>query len=340
MSENLPPYLILSKDVNADLKLAIDLLKPDRVAVLVDENTETYCLPKIDVSYDLCIKIASGEQNKTLHTCQEIWRQLTHAGCSRKSLLINLGGGVIGDMGGFAAATFKRGMRFINIPTTLLSMVDASIGGKLGVDFEGLKNHIGIFQEPQRVIIDTQFLKTLPPRELKSGYAEVIKHALIKDPAQWDLLQSLAFEEIPWEEIIPSSIAIKNEIVRQDPFENGLRKILNYGHTLGHALETYFLKLDTPMLHGEAVAWGMILENKIANRLGMLKEDAAERIEKYLRNLFDLPKTKPDLHDLMPLLIQDKKNTHEGLHFSLLKKEGVCTYDVRVDASTIEEVFR
>ncbi len=340
MSNNLPPYLIISQAISKDLANAISAIDPDKIAILVDENTKNHCLPLLDISYDEIIEIKSGEVEKTLDTCHHIWSKLTGAGFTRKSLLVNLGGGVIGDMGGFAATTYKRGMAFINVPTTLLSQVDASIGGKLGVDFNGLKNHIGLFQEPNKVIVFPEFLETLSQREMKSGFAEIIKHALIKDVNHWNYLQSIPFENIDWRDIIPISISIKNEIVNQDPREQGLRKILNYGHTIGHAIESYFLKTSNPLLHGEAVAFGMLLENELAVMLNLLALPESERIRKFIESTYTLPKSIPDYESLKDHLIQDKKNDDKGIRFSLLDKEGSCTYDVLVEELVLKKVLK
>ena len=190
--------------------------------------------------------------------------KLTENQFDRNSLLINLGGGVIGDMGGFCASTYKRGIDFIQIPTTLLAMVDASVGGKLGVDFGELKNQIGLFKNPKTVIVNPDFLDTLEKTQLKSGFAEVVKHALIADKNLWNKLSSTPFENLVWEEIIAISVQIKNKIVREDPWENGERKKLNFGHTFGHAIESYYLEKGTPILHGEAVFMGIILETDLS----------------------------------------------------------------------------
>lgn len=340
MSEKLPEYLTISSTLNADLKRSISNINPDKIGLLVDENTQKFCLPKLEIKWDLLVEIKSGEKEKTLATCQDIWNQLTETGFTRKSLLINLGGGVIGDMGGFAASTFKRGISFINIPTTLLSQVDASIGGKLGVDFNGLKNHIGLFQEPNVVIVHTGFLKTLPERELKSGFAEIIKHALIRDSNQWNYLTQQSFEDLNWNEIIPKSIAIKNEIVNKDPREQGLRKILNYGHTLGHAIETYFLSTSTPLLHGEAVALGIKLENQLAVEAGILDSDSAAEVERYLNSIYSFPKNLPSIENLKEHLMQDKKNDGEGIRFSLMDKLGSCTYDMLIETNILKKILK
>ncbi|MEP1035039.1 3-dehydroquinate synthase [Ekhidna sp.] len=340
MSNNLPNYLTISSVINADLNTSISAINADKIAILVDDNTKKYCLPKLKTSWDLVIEIKSGEKEKTLTSCEHIWSELTNAGFTRKSLLINLGGGVIGDMGGFAAATFKRGMAFINIPTTLLSQVDASIGGKLGVDFQGLKNHIGLFQEPNSVIIYPEFLKTLPERELKSGFAEIVKHTLIRDKIQWEYLLEKSFDSLDWKEIIPKSIALKNEIVSQDPREKGLRKILNYGHTIGHAIETHFLDTSSHLLHGEAIVLGMILENKLGVEAGILDENSAKEIEKYLEGIYTLPDALPTLEHLKAHLVQDKKNDGVGIRFSLIDKIGSCTYDVLIENEILKKVLK
>ena len=341
MQKNLPPYLTVTDNISQDVDVHLKDLNPDKIAILVDENTSRYCWPLLkNLDHDLLIEIKSGEEEKTLRTCEYIWSKFTKAGFTRKSLLINLGGGVIGDMGGFAAATYKRGISFFNIPTTLLSQVDASLGGKLGIDFEGLKNHIGVFQEPNHVFVDAHFLSTLPQRELKSGFAEVIKHALIQSKDQWDRLLNLSFDSIDWNELIPQSIAIKGLVVAKDPREQGLRKTLNYGHTIGHAIETYFLHTENRLLHGEAIAWGMTLENKLALKMGMLTLDEDLRIENYIRKNFNLPDKTPSYEELKGYLSQDKKNDAQGVRFSLLEKEGVCTYDILVEENLLIEVLK
>lgn len=337
MSYKLPEYITISDQASIDLKHQIDALNPDKIAVLVDENTKRHCLEKLEYSFDVTIEIESGERNKNLNTCEVIWKALTDASFTRKSLLVNLGGGVIGDMGGFAASTYKRGIRFISIPTTLLSQVDASIGGKLGIDFGLFKNHIGLFQNPNHVIIDPSFLTTLSLRELKSGYAEVLKHSLIYDKDQWDRLKVISFEVLDWKEIIPRSVEIKHEIVGQDPLENGLRKILNFGHTLGHAIESHFLASDNPLLHGEAVAIGMMLESHISYTKGWISKEDLDEITHLMRELYSLNDILPDYAALSTLLIQDKKNVGSTVSFSLIEKIGKCLYDITVSEHEILE---
>ncbi len=260
---------------------------------------------------------------------------MTDLGFSRKSLLINLGGGVIGDMGGFAASTYKRGIRFVNFPTTLLSMVDASIGGKLGIDFHGLKNHIGVFQEPTKVVVSDGFLETLPEDQIRSGFAEILKHALIHDQNYWQTVKKVNLAQTDWSGIIHQSVEIKNKVVLADPKENGLRKILNFGHSLGHAIETHFLDSGVPLLHGEAIAIGMILEGYISTEKKILsKEDLSEMVE-VISSYFELP-TLPGSDELLTHLKQDKKNQGEVLNFSLIERIGSCKWDVPVTKAEIE----
>jgi len=294
-----------------------------QIAILVDENTKRDCfskLPKLDNS--IIIEIKSGEENKNINTCNFIWKQLTKYNFDRNSLLINLGGGVIGDMGGFCASTYKRGIDFIQIPTSLLAMVDASIGGKLGINFNVLKNQIGIFSYPKTVLINPLFLETLPDNQLKSGFAEVVKHALISDRNLWNRLRNTSFEEQNWEEIIETSIQIKNKIVLSDPLEKGERKKLNFGHTFGHAIESYYLEKGTSILHGEAVFMGILLEIEISSLSDLEKSE----IKKYILSSFSLPHC-PNKSDLIKYLKNDKKNSDGKISFSLLKKIGNCTID-------------
>ncbi|MEM6736375.1 MAG: 3-dehydroquinate synthase [Bacteroidota bacterium] len=336
MLNRLPDYLHITNVVSFELKRLLNQLNPDKVGLLVDENTKEYCLSKLDLRPDILVEIKSGEQEKNLQTCNLIWKKLTGASFSRKSVLINLGGGVIGDMGGFAASTYKRGIAFINIPTTLLSQVDASIGGKLGVDYQGLKNHIGVFQHPYAVLIDKVFLNTLSKRQLLSGYAEVIKHALIYDQNHWENLNATAFDELDWTDIIPKSIHIKNQVVTKDPLENDVRKILNFGHTLGHAIESYFLNSNQSLLHGEAVAIGMILESHLSLQLNLISIEEYKEINQHIKSRFCLPNTLPNYEALVTFLRQDKKNINGKISFSLLEKIGSCVQDKFVSIEYIK----
>jgi 3-dehydroquinate synthase len=314
-----------------------------RIGVLVDENTHRHCLrsiaPVLPASYDL-LEIPSGEINKNIETTSEIWEWMTSNKWDRQALLINLGGGVIGDMGGFAASTYKRGITFINIPTTLLAMVDASMGGKLGIDFDGYKNHIGLFRDPDRVFIDATFLKTLPGRQLKSGFAEVVKHALIASTAYWEELQHQHFPHYNWEQIITRSIQIKKEVVDADPLEKGLRKILNFGHTLGHAIETYFLETDRMLYHGEAIAVGMKLETKLSEKFAGLSPETSTKIQNQLHKWFGEVSIPKYAHNkIIELCRQDKKNDSGTYRFSLIEDAGRAVYDVEIPERALYDVL-
>jgi 3-dehydroquinate synthase len=336
--QGLPAYIHFNKNPNETILSILNELSPDKVAILVDENTRKHCLPLLENSLtdDLIFETESGEQNKNLATCSQVWDQMTLAGLSRKSILINLGGGVIGDMGGFIASTYKRGIRFINIPTTLLSQVDASIGGKLGVDFNGLKNHIGVFRDPDAVILSDIFLNTLDRRQLMSGFAEVIKHGLIWDASYFHKIKQLNFPEDPdWDLLLQRSVEIKGEVVTEDPLEHGLRKILNFGHTLGHAVETYHLENGIDMLHGEAIAIGMIMEMHLSHQLGYLELDEIKELSQWIMGLYGYVDTIPSIEDLIALMIHDKKNDAGSINFSLLEKVGTCRFDERVDNQQI-----
>ena len=301
----------------------LDISTYSKVAILVDENTKRDCLSKLpQIENALIIEIKSGEEYKNISTCNFIWEQLTINNFDRNSLLINLGGGVIGDIGGFCAATYKRGLEFIHIPTTLLAMVDASVGGKLGIDFKGFKNQIGLFNNPKAVLISSEFLETLAESELKSGFAEVVKHALISDNSLWLKLKNTPFTDLDWEDIIDTSVQIKNKIVLADPFEKGERKKLNFGHTFGHAIESYYLEKRTPISHGEAVFMGMILETKISD----LSETDKNEIKNYVLSNFALPYT-PNKTYLHKFLLNDKKNQNGKINFTLLNGIGNCSID-------------
>jgi 3-dehydroquinate synthase len=300
-------------------------------AVLVDEHTKKYCysfikphLPKHSL-----IAIKSGEEKKNLEVCAHIWQALTREHFDRKALVLNLGGGVIGDMGGFCAATYKRGIDFVQIPTTLLAQVDASVGGKLGIDFNGYKNHIGVFKEPLAVLIATQFLQTLPFTEIRSGFAEIIKHCLIADKAIWDKIRKRELEKQTWEELVPHSVKIKQEVVKQDPTEKGLRKILNFGHTIGHAVESYFLSQPRKkLLHGESIAVGMICESYISHQKGLLSEEELVQIEEFIFAVYGKIKiSAQDVEAILPLTLHDKKNEKGKIQCVLLNGIGKAIYD-------------
>ena len=315
------------------------------IAILVDEFTNKYCLPIIQ---DLLptnftkILIKSGEHHKNLATCERVWDRMTQANMDRHSLLVNLGGGVIGDLGGFCASTYKRGIDFIQIPTTLLAQVDASVGGKLGIDFHGLKNHIGVFQLPKAVLIDPKFIDTLSIQQKKSGFAEIIKHCLIRDEQEWNVIRQQSFEELDLSKLIAHSVAIKEAVVLEDPKEAGLRKILNFGHTLGHAIETYLLdKGKRKILHGEAIAIGMITEAFISHQRDLISLQELEEIESYLFENYGRVKLHAEeISKIISLTAQDKKNKGKEIRFSLLTGIGDCGYDIPVSASEMKKAIQ
>lgn len=315
-----------TSDISSAIREIIAAKKYTYKAVLVDENTIEHCLPLLNLEYDLLIKIRSGEENKNINTCEDIWQQLTEAQFDRNSLLINLGGGVIGDMGGFCAATYKRGIDFINIPTTLLAQVDASIGGKLGIDFNGLKNHIGLFQDPKMVLIDTIFLNTLPTNQLRSGFAEVIKHHLIADLHGWSKLIHRNWNDQNWLELVKHSVRIKEQIVEDDPKESGRRKVLNFGHTIGHAVESFYLNTNKRLLHGEAIAIGMICEAYLSKKKGHITSAQLNEIKNVIKTIFDSQRVN-ELQEITALVSQDKKNKGGEVLSVLLDGIGKATWD-------------
>src|SRR5688500_9871273 len=252
--------IIFSADPAVDIRQYLQQKRYSNLAVLVDNNTAEFCYPGIRTALPPheCIEIRSGEEHKNLETCERIWDKMTAQQLDRHSALIIIGGGVLGDMGGFCAATYKRGTDFILVPTTLLSQVDASIGGKLGIDFQHFKNHIGVFQTPALTVLHSGFLDTLPAPEKRSGFAEVIKHALIADAPVWEQIRKYSLDDQPWPMLLEHSVKVKLNVVRSDPYEKGLRKTLNAGHTIGHAVETFLLQSGRKVLHGEAVAAGLV----------------------------------------------------------------------------------
>ncbi len=333
---------IVIDDIQVSLKQFFDKNSYTKVAILVDENTREHCYPIVQglLPEHLVIQVSSGEVNKTLDTCQTIWESLTKEAFDRKSLMINLGGGVIGDMGGFCAVTYKRGIDFINIPTTLLAAVDANVGGKLGIDFQGFKNHIGCFKEPNAVLIDPIFLDTLSKKELRSGFAEVIKHGLITDKDYYEQVAKVGLVQENWHAVIAHSVDIKNQVVKQDPKEAGLRKILNFGHTIGHAIESYYLDTENHLLHGEAIAIGMICEAYVSKKLLSLEEADLKEICDTILNIYpDLDISKKDFTAIIKLMYQDKKNVGNFLNHSLLYEIGRAGYDVAVDEKDVMDAL-
>ena len=313
--------------------------------VFVDTNTAEHCLPLLQEHLDHpnveIIVAPAGEPNKHLGTCQDLWQQLFDSAVGRRWCAICLGGGVLADMAGFVASTYKRGIDFLQIPTTLLSQVDSSVGGKLGVDFYQLKNSIGLFANPIAVWIDPHFLATLPAREVRSGYAEMLKHGLIADREQWSTLRkNTSLEDVDWASLIPASVDIKRRIVLEDFYETGLRKALNFGHTIGHAIESYFLETPRRLFHGEAIAAGMIMESWLSVRLSTLKESKLERIAEYFLEIYGhQPIPRQAYPELIRLMHNDKKNENSRINFTLLAAPGEAVVNQTAEPELIVEAL-
>lgn len=337
----LPENVIITQQRKIDLNRVISKKNYSRLVVLVDSNTHKACYPKLssDLPNHELIEIPPGETHKNLKTCEAVWQALTDFHVERKGLLLVLGGGVPGDLGGFCAATYKRGIDFILIPTTLLSQVDASVGGKLGVDFAGYKNHIGVFQEPVATLIDTTFLGTLPEAELRSGFAEVIKHCLLSDKAMWNVIRAKSLHNQDWQTLVHHSVAFKASVTKADPKESGLRKILNFGHTIGHAVESYFLETRQRLLHGEAVAIGMIAESWLAVQKQLLTIDELSSIQDYILKTFAHVQLPNDTSAIVTLAQQDKKNAGNKILLAVPKGIGQATWDVEVSPADIQSAL-
>lgn len=310
-----------------------------------DENTADLCLPLIEdhlPESSPIIVVAPGERNKNLETCQTMWEDLFEAGVGRRWCAICLGGGVLEDMSGFVASTYKRGIDFLQVPTTLLAMVDSSVGGKLGIDFYQVKNSIGVFANPIAVWIDPAFLQTLPAREVRSGYGEIIKHGLIADAAQWARLKQLTdLGAVDWSAIIPGSVNIKREIVLEDPFERGRRKALNFGHTIGHAIESFWLETEQRLFHGEAIAAGMVMEAWLSVRLAELTEGDLAEITAYCLSIYGhQPVPESAFEELIELMQQDKKNDDHRINFTLINAPGEAVVNATAEVELILAALR
>ena len=333
--------VIVSGNLERDLVNAIAECEHDKIFILTDQTTHDMCLPKLQNF--LCLKgaqsivIKAGDTNKTLDSLAEVWMALSQGGATRHSLMINLGGGMVTDLGGFAASTFKRGIDFINIPTTLLAMVDASVGGKTGINFGGLKNEIGVFSDSKFVIINTQFLDTLDHDNICSGYAEMLKHGLISDNKHWVELVgfNLAQPDLAQlQRMVAESIKVKERIVTEDPHEHGIRKALNLGHTVGHALESFAMKHGRPVLHGYAVAYGMVCELYLSARKTDFPTDKIHQTVRFILDHYGrLPYTCDDYPELLELMRHDKKNTSGIINFTLLGGIG----DIRINQTATKE---
>lgn len=339
--------VIITENIKSELAIALSESDHDRLFVLVDECTKEKCWNKIKVFYSLknahVITIKPSDSNKTLESISHVWKELGNNGGTRHSCLVNLGGGMVTDLGGFAASTFKRGINFINIPTTLLSMVDASVGGKTGINFNGLKNEIGTFCNANFVLLCTDFLTTLDSANLLSGYAEMLKHGLISNI---DMLAGLLNfdvchiqdkeQRLQLSRMISDSVEVKKNIVEKDPKENGIRKALNLGHTFGHAFESWSLK-RTPVLHGYAVAWGLVCELHLSHVITGFPIDTMRQTVDYIRNHYGIPPvTCDDYHELIDLMRHDKKNRGESINFTLLAEVG----DIRLDQHATLDIIK
>lgn len=336
--------VVISENLERDIVSAISECQHDRIFVLTDETTQQLCWPKIKNFKALkdCtpIIIKATDTHKNLDTLSQVWQALSSGGATRHSLMINLGGGMVTDLGGFAASTFKRGIDFINIPTTLLAMVDASVGGKTGINFGGLKNEIGVFSDSRFVIINTQFLDTLDHDNICSGYAEMLKHGLISDERTWAELVTFNLDTPDLsllQRMVADSIKVKERIVETDPHEHGIRKALNLGHTMGHAFESFAMRRGTPILHGYAVAYGMIGELYMSARKTAFPTDHMHQTVRFIReNYGTFNITCDDYPTLIELMRHDKKNTAGIINFTLLGNVG----DIRINQTATEEEIK
>lgn len=337
--------IILCENLKITLPEIVRKCSYDKLYILTDEHTQQYCYPLLK---DLLpeveqIIIGAGDVNKTLENLAFVWQALSEKGASRHSLLINLGGGMITDLGGFAASTFKRGITYINIPTTLLAMVDAAVGGKTGINFNGLKNEIGVFNPAAYVILETEFLRSLDAQNFFSGYAEMLKHGLISTPEHWSELLSFNTDNIDYsvlKEMVGRSVSVKEQIVTEDPLEHGIRKVLNLGHTVGHAFESLALAQNRPVLHGYAVAWGIVCELYLSHiKVGFPLEKMRQTIQFIRQNYGTFSFDCNQYEQLYELMKHDKKNTAGVINFSLLKNIGEVSLNETADKETIFQMF-
>ncbi len=345
--------IIFSNNVSESIDSIASASAASKTFVLVDENTEKLVLPllqntSLTIKGATVITIKSGDSNKNIESLCHIWTQLCNNGATRKSLLINLGGGVVTDIGAFAGATFKRGIRFINIPTTLLSAVDAAVGGKTGINFNGYKNEIGAFREADAVIISTTFFKTLPKEELLSGYAEMIKHGLISDKVcynrliDYDIAQDKDAERLL--SLLEESVNVKRRIVEEDPSEKGIRRALNLGHTAGHAFESLALSRRAPIPHGFAVAWGLVTELVLSHLQLKFPSSTLHQLASYILNNYGaFHITCNDYPQLLEFMHHDKKNESDEINFTLLDDVGRVHIDCtasETEISTALDLYR
>ena len=333
--------IIFSNEVSKSLAELLENLPANRTFVLVDQNSQVV-LSKIDFGKldPQIIVIPPGDTNKNLDTLQQVWLELQSGGATRNSLLINIGGGVVTDLGGFAAASFKRGIRFVNVPTTLLSAVDAAVGGKTGINFNGLKNEIGAFREADAVLISTTFFDSLPEKEIKSGYAEMLKHGLLKGSDSCEALLSYCFDSGDHDHLLTllkESVEIKADVVRQDPHEHGIRRALNLGHTAAHAFESFAMQQNAPIAHGYAVAWGLVIDAVLSHFVCSFDSKWIYRIADFvLKNYGAFRFTCDDYDALIQLMRHDKKSRQGEINCTLLGAPG----DIRIDCEIAPEVMK
>lgn len=336
--------IVISKELKQDVEDAIRRCPHDRLFVLTDTTTVELCWPLVKplscFETAQLITIGATDENKTLESLAHVWRALQEGGASRHSLLVNVGGGMVTDLGGFAASTFKRGLAYINIPTTLLSQVDASVGGKTGINFGGLKNEIGVFNSARTVILSTDFLRSLDMQNLLSGYAEMLKHGLISDPESWKELLRFSLESIDYNllgSLVAKSVEVKERIVEEDPTEKGIRKALNLGHTAGHALESLALERGKPVLHGYAVAWGLICELYLSVVKCGFPKDRFRQTVQFIRSHYgNFPLDCKQYDRLFEFMKHDKKNEAGIINFTLLADIG----DIRINQqASKDEIF-
>jgi len=335
-----PQKVVISQNLSEVLAAAVAECEHDRTFILVDETTARCCLPVVE-GFD-CLKgvqpivIGATDSNKTIESLAYVWEKLGEGGATRHSLLINIGGGMVTDLGGFAASTFKRGINYINIPTTLLAMVDASVGGKTGINFRGLKNEVGVFSNASTVILDTIFLKTLDTENICSGYAEMLKHGLISNNKMWAELLNFDVEHPDLEKLqamLADSVAVKQRIVTEDPLEQGIRKALNLGHTIGHAFESFALR-HKPILHGYAVAYGLICELYLSTIKTGFPSDKMRQTVSFIKEHYGkMTITCDDYPTLLELMTHDKKNVAGVINFTLLGGIG----DIRINQTATKE---
>lgn len=305
---------------------------------LADSNTRPHAEPLAKMLGAKLLVVPAGENHKNLQQAEKIWQQLLEAGADRRAILINLGGGMVTDLGGFVAAAYKRGITCVHLPSSLLAMVDAAHGGKTGINLGGVKNAIGQFYFPEAIFLHLPLLQSLPLRELQSGKAEMFKHGLLGDAVLWQQLVDLPADAIPNQHLLDRAIALKTRMVAADPLEKGERKLLNLGHTFGHAFESYFMYSSTPWLHGEAIFAGMLVEARLAHRLGLLAEKHAAEIEKVLKAWQPAGKLPP-LALILPWLLNDKKNHNNKVQFVLPTAIGGAVYDQAVSVADLEKWY-